>query len=79
MDINKIIKINKVLFKADPMNLGCSENDLAFEYFARAEGIAELLGKGKSLREAIKEEFNYAFWNNCLEDSMIDEIAELLV
>lgn len=70
------LEINEVLFNIDPMNLGSVENNNKEEYMTRAVGIAELIADNHSEIDAIKNEFNYAFWDDCLSEEIIQKIAK---
>lgn len=62
--------LSKKLFEIDPMNTGCNVNQgMEDEYLFEARAIADLLNTGTSIREAVKQTFDQAFWVGCLEEA----------
>lgn len=76
---NVKMSISNVLYNMDPMNTCCKENDLRDEYDSEAFQIAGWYIRGitdtASLKETIKSVFEYAFWDKCLKEQQIEEIA----
>lgn len=56
-------QISKALFKTDPMNTGCKENDCFEEYDRVARDIAGRLAEGESLEEALSTEISEWFFD----------------
>lgn len=73
-----VAKINEVLFNLDPMNVGSVENNLVDEYYSISDNIAMLISRGITIRAAIKVEFEYSFWKDCISDKVIKNIINEL-
>lgn len=62
-------RIARRLYELDPMNTCCNVNEgMADEYLSEAQQIAQLLGHGVLLRDAVKQTFDSRFWDGCLEE-----------
>ena len=62
-------RIARRLYEIDPMNTCCNVNEgMENEYIPEARQIAQLLGNGVVLRDAVKQTFDHMFWEGCLEE-----------
>lgn len=73
--INKM-DVAKILFRLDPMETACFENDLTDEYNLEAAEIADLVNGGSplELNGTVKLVFDGCFWANCLSQEKIEAI-----
>ena len=74
-------KINEILYFADPMKTGCIENRLEDEYFVEAVAIDHQLQLDENsdietIKSSVKYVFELFFWEECLSDCDIEEIAK---
>lgn len=72
-------KINEILFLADPMRTGCVENKLKDEYVEEAIAINHhfnLDSDIESIKSAVKLVFERFFWEECLRETEIEDIAK---
>lgn len=66
----KIDEINKLLWQHDLMGTCCNQNQgMENEYWACADGIAELVQAGMSFEQATHTIFDASFWEECLQSS----------
>lgn len=71
-------EINSILFTRDPMRTGCVANKLEDEYMEEAVHINHLIDMTYSSTDiypVVKRVFDLFFWDNCLSEDDIDDIA----
>ena len=75
--INKM-DVAKILFRLDPMNTACFENDLTDEYSSEAAEIAGLINDSGFIKidGIIKVVFDKCFWVDCLSQETIETIEK---
>lgn len=72
-------KIKEILYFADPMKTGCIENRLEDEYIVEAVVINHQLDENsdiETIKSSVKSAFETFFWEECLSDCDIEEIAK---
>jgi hypothetical protein len=70
--------VSNALFKLDPMDLCCVENDVFHEYDPEAKKLVSLLHEDLTIDQFIqivKQVFDEYFWENCRPPEKIEEIA----
>lgn len=82
MDMNtyNVSDVATILFNLDPMGTSCVQNGIFQEYQAEANIIEGQLNSYftvnlEDIKNLIVQVFNYYFWDNCLSQQQIEEIA----
>lgn len=69
-------QIAAILFNLDPMSTACVQNGLFQEYQSEANLIVDHLAICKEgIQQAVKAVFHFYFWENCITQQQIEEIA----
>ena len=74
-----LVEINSILFNRDPMHTGCVENKLEDEYMEEAVHIDQLITMTQPSTDicaVVKRVFDLYFWDNCLSEDEIADIAK---
>jgi hypothetical protein len=67
--------VSKLLWTIDPMHTACNCNDgMENEYDDESRMIEELLSIGLPIDVAVKQTFDFYFWDNCLRPHYSREI-----
>ena len=73
-------RIMQQLYEIDPMDTCCNVNEgMEDEYILEARQIAQLLGNGVEIREAVKQTFDFMFDEDCLEEKTSEVELDTLV
>lgn len=70
--------VSNSLFKLDPMDLCCVENDVFNEYDPEAKKIVSLLHTDltiEQITQIVKQVFDEYFWEDCRPPEKMKEIA----
>lgn len=69
--------LSQLLYKLDPMNTCCVENECLNEYHRVAEGINERIDTGQSIAAAVHDAF-IDWFEAAPDDSLTEEIRQFL-
>lgn len=77
---DRSLLLSQALWKVDPMNTCCHGNSgMEGEYDGEAMMLDELIGKGLSVPDSIKQTFDYYFWADCLKPNVNKKLIKAVL